>query len=172
MKEKISPIILESIKIMKTCFGGVNIEIIDDEMSRKFPSNDYPNGLLGKSWTPNPAGWPGVGNVAMNRNHLGYNTYSPVDISRQMVDVFPNPFKLIGGRKNKKLNKNNKTKKQNTKKIKGGAMSNLLGQDLINLGRQVQYGIGSAYNTVLGYPSPVNPMPWKGQFQNNFKQVI
>jgi len=132
----------------------------------------YPNGLLGKSWTPNPAGWPGVGNVAMNRNHLGYNTYSPVDISRQMVDVFPNPFKLIGGRKNKKLNKNNKTKKQNTKKIKGGAMSNLLGQDLINLGRQVQYGVGSAYNTVLGYPSPVNPMPWKGQFQNNFKQVI
>ena len=132
----------------------------------------YPNGLLGKSWTPNPAGWPGVGNVAMNRNHLGYNTYSPVDISRQMVDLFPNPFKLIGGRKNKKLNKNNKTKKQNTKKIKGGAMSNLLGQDLINLGRQVQYGVGSAYNTVLGYPSPINPMPWKGQFQNNFKQVI
>jgi hypothetical protein len=122
----------------------------------------YPNGLLGKPWTPNPAGWPGVGNVAMNRNHLGYNTYSPVDISREMVDVFPNPFKLIGGRKNKKLNKNNKTKK-----IKGGAMSNLLSQDLINLGRQVQYGIGSAYNTVLGYPSPVNPMPWKGQFQNN-----
>jgi hypothetical protein len=124
----------------------------------------YPNGLLGKSWTPNPAGWPGVDGIAMNRNHLGYNTYSPVDISRQMVDVFPNPFKLIGGRKNKKLNK--KSKYSKTKKIRGGAMSNLLGQDLVNLGRQVQYGLGSAYNTVLGYPSPVNPMPWKDQLQN------
>jgi hypothetical protein len=124
----------------------------------------YPNGLLGKPWTPNASGWPGVDGIAMNRNHIGYNTYSPVDISRQMTDVFPNPFKLIGGRKNKKLNKKNKYNK--TKKIRGGAMSNMLGQDLVNLGRQVQYGIGSAYNTVLGYPTPVNPLPWKDQLQN------
>jgi hypothetical protein len=124
----------------------------------------YPNGLLGKSWTPNSSGWPGVNDIAMDRNHLGYNTYSPVDISRQMIDEFSNPFKLIGGRKNKKINKKNKYNR--TKKIKGGAMSNLLGQDLINLGRQISYGMGSAYNTVLGYPSPANPLPWKDQLQN------
>ena len=47
MKEEISPIILEAVKIMRTCFGGVDIEIIDDEMSRKFPSHDNPHGLLG-----------------------------------------------------------------------------------------------------------------------------
>lgn len=134
----------------------------------------YPNGLLGKSWTPNPAGWPGVTDVAMNNNHLGYNTYSPVDISRQMVNEFSNPFKLIGGRKHKKLTKGQKTKhnkNKKTKKIRGGALSNLLSQDFVNVGRQLGYGVGSTYNAVLGYPAPVNPLPWKDQLPSSLTYV-
>ena len=127
----------------------------------------YPNGLLGNSWTPNPAGWPGVDNIAMDRNHLGYNTYSPVDVSREMVNEFPNPFKIICGGKSIKTKqqkmKKQKTKQQKMKKHRGGAFSNMLGQDLINLGRQMSYGTGSAYNAVLGHKEPVNPLPWKGQ---------
>ena len=52
------------------------------------------------------------------------------------------------------------------RKQKGGNLSNLLGQDLINLGRQFQFGIGTAYNALAGYQSPVNPLPWKDQFPN------
>jgi hypothetical protein len=147
---------------------GCNLQQSGGSCSAGNSGIPYPNGLLGKPWTPNPSGWPGVNDIAMDRNHLGYNTYSPVDISRQMVNEFPNPFKLIGGRKNKnKKSKKTNTKNKKTTKKRGGAMSNMLGQDFINLGRQMTYGLGSAYNAISGYPSPVNPMPWKGQLQNN-----
>jgi len=52
------------------------------------------------------------------------------------------------------------------KRQRGGTLSNLLSQDLINLGRQFQFGIGSAYNALAGYSAPVNPMPWKDQFNS------
>jgi hypothetical protein len=42
-------------------------------------------------------------------------------------------------------------------------LSNTIGQDFLNVGRQFQYGLGSAYNALAGYPAPTNPMPWKGQ---------
>jgi hypothetical protein len=37
---------------------------------------------------------------------------------------------------------------------------------LINLGRQFQFGLGSAYNALAGYAAPVNPMPWRDQLPN------
>jgi hypothetical protein len=126
----------------------------------------YPNGLLGKAWTPAISGWPGIDGISMDRNHLGYNTYDN-DVSRQMRDVGANPpyTYLKGGKRRntyKRSDKKNKNKsKSKTKTLKGG----FLGQDLINVGRQVQYGIGSAYNGIRGYTSPVNPLPWKDQFK-------
>lgn len=54
-------------------------------------------------------------------------------------------------------------KKRMGRKQKGGTLSNFMGQDLINLGRQFNFGIGSAYNAIAGYSSPVNPMPWRDQ---------
>lgn len=125
----------------------------------------YPNGLLGNAWTPAISGWPGVDGISMGRNHLGYNTYNN-DVSRQMRDVGANPpfTYLKGGKKRKtgnKRSKNNNKNKRKHKTQKGG----LLGQDLINVGRQLQYGVGSAYNGIRGYTSPVNPLPWKDQFK-------
>jgi hypothetical protein len=113
----------------------------------------YPNGLVGSPWTPNSSGWPGVDGIPGDSNHLGYNTYQPNDISRQMINTGAQPPFSIGGRKTRKGRKGQK----------GGVLSNFLGQDLINLGRQLQYGFGSAYNGLAGYQAPVNPMPWKGQ---------
>lgn len=162
----------------------------------------YPNGLLGNAWTPSVTGWPGVDGISMNRNHLGYNTYTN-DISRQMRDVGPAPpyTYLKGGKKKimpvslqdkiidmqnneKHLGVNNsfspierrqqleqktiptiriKNKTQRKKHKRGGNMSNFIGQDLLNLGRQFQYGVGSTYNAIRGYAAPVNPLPWKDQ---------
>jgi hypothetical protein len=129
----------------------------------------YPDGLLGNAWTPSVSGWPGVDGVSMNRNHLGYNTYAPYDVSRQMVDVgaaapflngvvdAPAAKPYLGGGKRRKSGKSRKNKRG------GGSMTNLLGQDFLNVGRQLQYGLGSSYNAIRGFSSPVNPLPWKDQ---------
>lgn len=129
----------------------------------------YPNGLLGNAWTPSISGWPGVDGISMDRNHLGYNTYDN-DVSRQMRDVGANPpfTYLKGGKRRKPSNKNKRSKnKRNTKRKSKTqkAGNNFLGQDLINVGRQLQYGVGSAYNGIRGYASPVSPLPWKDQFK-------
>lgn len=108
----------------------------------------YPDGLVGKPWTPNVSGWPGVDGIPGDSNYYPINTYNN-DVSRQMVDVGANPPFL-----NMKAGK---------RKQKGGTLSNLIGQDLINLGRQFQFGMGSAYNALAGYAAPVNPMPWRDQ---------
>ena len=129
----------------------------------------YPNGLLGDAWTPSISGWPGIDGISMDRNHLGYNTYDN-DVSRQMQDVGANPpyTYLKGGKRRNtyKRSKNNKTKnanKNNKKRKRKTQKGGFLGQDLINVGRQIQYGIGSAYNGIRGFTSPVNPLPWKDQ---------
>ena len=114
------------------------------------PGKPYPGGLTGSAWGPNPSEWPGVNHIAGDRNHYPLNTFKDGDPPTSMVDVGANPpFLNIKGGKRKQ---------------KGGTLSNFIGQDLINLGRQFQYGLGSAYNALAGYASPVNPMPWKGQF--------
>ena len=76
------------------------------------------------------------------------NTYTPIDISRQMKSLGAQP-PFLGGKKIKKLKGGNQ---------KGGAF---LYQDIVNFGRQLQYGVGSTYNALNGYNSPVNPMPWQ-----------
>ena len=111
----------------------------------------YPDGLVGSPWTPSIGGWPGVDGISGNRNYYELNTYSGGDPQTSMVNVGANPpfLNLKGGK---------------TRKQKGGTLSNFLTQDLINLGRQFQFGMGSAYNALAGYSAPVNPVPWKDQF--------
>lgn len=112
----------------------------------------YPNGLVGQPIeTGKVGGLPGENGIPGDRNYIPYNTYN-TDISRQMVDLGANPPFLKGGK--------------GKRKQKGGTLSNFMTQDLINLGRQFQYGLGSAYNALAGYQTPVNPLPWKGQLNN------
>ena len=111
------------------------------------PGIPYPNGLVGSPYVPgNIDKWPGVDSIGGNHNYYSNNTYNN-DISRQMVDVGANPPFLKGGKR----------------KQRGGTISNFMAQDLINLGRQFQFGVGSAYNALAGYTAPVNPLPWKDQ---------
>ena len=117
------------------------------------PGIPYPDGLVGKAWTPAIGGWPGVDGVQGGRNYLAPNTYNN-DVQTAMISTGANPPFSIGGSKGR------------TRKQRGGTLSNFLTQDLINLGRQFQFGFGSAYNALSGYPSPVNPMPWREQLNN------
>ncbi len=118
------------------------------------PGIPYPNGLAGTTWTPNVSSWPGVNRVPGDSNHYPLNTYTN-DVSRQMASLGGNvPFNgMKGGRR----------RRRRTRKQKGGALSNFMAQDLINLGRQFQFGLGSAYNALAGQAGPVNPLPWKDQ---------
>ena len=109
-----------------------------------------PQGLIGQAWTPSPSGWPGVNG---SRNYLEYNQYK-VDPQTALINVGPNPPFLTGGKKRR----GKKSRKQ-----RGGALSNFLIQDFVNLGRQAQFGVGSTYNGINGFPAPVNPLPWKDQ---------
>jgi hypothetical protein len=109
----------------------------------------YPNGLVGSSWTPEVSGWPGVDGISGDRNYLAQNQYH-VDPQTAMINVGANPPFIHGGKR----------------KQKGGNTSNLFTQDLINLGRQFQFGLGSAYNALAGYAAPINPMPWRDQMPN------
>jgi hypothetical protein len=119
-----------------------------------------PQGLVGSPWTPSLSTWPGVDGVDGNRNYLAYNNYK-VDPQTALISVGANRPFLFGGRKPAMGGK----KKNSTKRRRqrGGALSNFLGQDFINLGRQIQYGIGSTYNGLNGYPSPTPVLPWQGQ---------
>jgi len=107
----------------------------------------YPNGLVGSGWTPEHT--PGTG-VAGDYNHYKFNTQGGNPQTQMIATGAGKPF-LGGGKKNQK----------------GGALDNFLFQDVMNLGRQFSFGLGSAYNTVAGYAAPVNPLPWKGQFPNH-----
>lgn len=113
-----------------------------------YPNGLVPNGLVGSPFKPESiSGLPGVDGIGGNRNYIANNTYNN-DISRQMVDIGANRPYLKGGKR----------------KQKGGTLSNFMAQDLINLGRQFQFGVGSAYNALAGYAAPVSPLPWKDQF--------
>ena len=98
------------------------------------PTSHIPGPFIGDPWTPKISGWPGVDGVGANRNYLSNNLYKHD----------PQLMMKLGGKKNK------------TKK--GGG---LIPQDLVNLGRDISYNIGSTYNALAGYPQPVNPLPYK-----------
>lgn len=111
----------------------------------------YPNGLTGGNWGADFK-WPGTNNVGGDFNHYSENTYNN-DVPNQMIATGAQPpFSVGGGRKMRK-----------NKSLKGGGISNFLYQDLVNVGRQAQFGLGSTYNALRGFSAPVNPMPWQGQ---------
>jgi hypothetical protein len=118
-----------------------------------------PQGLLGQPWGVTPAKWPGVDGISGNRNYLPYNNLK-VDPKTALISVGPNPPFLFGGRK-KRVNRGTKKRRQ-----RGGNISNFISQDLVNLGRQVQLGFGTAYNGLNGYPAPRPVLPWQGQLVN------
>jgi len=132
----------------------------------------YPNGLTGSPWKPPIPNWPGVDGISGDRNHLSYNTYSPNDVSRQMVDVGANPPFSGGASKGAKRRKTSRKKMGGGKGKgrRGGGFSNFITQDFINLGRQVQNNLGTTYNALNGYAAPVSPLPWKDQLPNTYNR--
>ena len=121
-----------------------------------FAKMTYPNGLIGKPWHPEVLNWSGVDGTANNHNYLAHNNYkNDIQLATNNIGANP-PFNVFkGGYKNK-------TKRRN---YRGGNLgfSNFMTQDLLNIGRQLSFNMGSAYNTLNGYSAPIDPQPWKNQ---------
>ena len=114
------------------------------------PAAPIPGPFVGQAWTPQVSGWPGVNGISSDRNYLADNLY-PVDPQTMM--------QLDGG----------KRRVRGSRKSRGGG---LIPQDLVNLGRNISFNIGSAYNAINGYTAPVNPLPYMDQFPNSTKLIM
>lgn len=121
----------------------------------------YPDGLVGNPWTPGIAGWPSVNGVGGDRNYLAHNDYN-YDPQRQPMIEERSTIVLKGG---KGKGKGKKGRKARSSK-RGGA--GLIPDDLVNLGRTTVYNVGSAINTVRGYPASdiKNPLPFVQEIGN------
>lgn len=121
------------------------------------PSAPIPGPFVGSSWSADKL--PGTNGVGSDRNYL--DSYSKVIGNDPQLQMSMNNSgyrtlnSMVGGYTyNKKSNSSSVSSK------KGGG---LVPQDLVNLGRDFTYNLKSAYNTLNGYNSPVDPAPYKGQ---------
>ena len=103
------------------------------------PAAPVPQPLVGAPWTPSIKGWPGVDGIDNNRNYLSNNLYNNGD---------PQTMMKLGG----------------SKKKKGGG---LIPQNLVNLGREIDFSFKSLSNSLDGYAAPTNPLPYKDQLSNS-----
>jgi hypothetical protein len=103
------------------------------------PAAPVPAPLVGEPWTPSIKGWPGVDGVDNNRNYLSNNLYNKGD---------PQTMMKLGG----------------SKKVKGGG---ILPQNLVNLGRDLEFNLKSVSNTLNGYDKPISPLPYQDQFSKS-----
>lgn len=123
------------------------------------------NTIPGSAWSSNPSDWPGV-NGSESGNHLALNEYNQ-DPQTATVMGGVNPPYSTGGRKGRGKGKGKKSRKQ-----KGGVNSNMFFQDFVNLGRQLQFNLGSTSNALNGFAAPLNPMPWKDQLPNSQDNIL
>jgi hypothetical protein len=106
------------------------------------------NPTVGTPWTPKISGWPGVAGKDGQTNFFPLNKYDKPYLQTEQISE--------------------RDQQTYMKDMKGGSRrrraGGILPQDLVNLGRSMVYGVGSAYNSLNGYPVPANPLPYKDQF--------
>ena len=115
--------------------------------SNMLSSKGGSSALVGAPWTASNIGQSGA-------NHMALNPYKG---DPQMTQIQERSNATVpgaqGGGKRKR--------KGRTIKLRGGA--NLMPQDLVNVGRNLSYQNGVSYNAMMGYPAPVNPLPYMDQ---------
>ena len=115
-------------------------------------------GTVGQPW--NATECPGQDGISGNRNFYALNEYSQYNPQTVGIVNERSTISLKGG-KTRMIKIKRKSRKHGKKSKKGGS---LLPQDLVNVGRNISFQMGKTYNALSGVPSPVNPMPTKGQF--------
>ena len=124
-----------------------------------------PGPFEGSAWGPNLK-WPGMNGIGGDENYFKpYNTNYGSTSYQLPADAdagYLNPMSLVGGyRYNKSHSKTSSRATSNSISSKRGG--GLVPQDLVNLGRDFNYNLKTAYNAFNGYKAPVDPSPYKGQ---------
>jgi len=116
------------------------------------PAGPIPGPILGSAWNTSAKGLPGENGIGGDRNYLASYAGSITKNPQLQMSMSGSGYKtansIVGGRRHKKTNK------------RGGGF---IPTDLLNLGRNVNYNINSAYNSFKGYNPPVNHLPYKDQ---------
>lgn len=119
------------------------------------PIGPMPGSTVGSPWGANFK-LPGMDGIGSNRNYFGpYNINNDPSTKQLTADVdagYLTKNSMVGGY--------TYDKKSHSSAKRGGG---LIPQDLVNLGRDFNYNLKSAYNAFNGYEAPVNPLPYKGQ---------
>ena len=131
------------------------------------PPPPIPGPILGSPWNTSVKGLPGENGIGGDRNYLASYANSITNDPQQQMSMSASGYKtlnsMVGGR-HKRHNK------RHTKTIKRGG--GFIPTDLLNLGRNVNYSINSAYNTFKGYNPPVNHLPYKDQLTGALNKGI
>jgi len=120
-----------------------------------------PGPEVGKPWGANLE-WPTIkSDVGGDRNYFKpYNTNNDPQQQMSMNDAgYLTKNSMVGGYTYDKSPDSSKSKSKSKSKRGGG----LIPQDLVNLGRDFNYNLKTAYNALNGYKAPVDPAPYKGQ---------
>jgi len=117
--------------------------------------NNLPT-LIGAPWSPGT----GIPSGTTN-NHFALNKYANGDPQTAMKNVGASPPFLGGGKRTKR----------NRYGQRGGILANFIGQDFINVGRQIGHGLDNVSNGFKGLHQSPGPMPWTGQLQSTVPNV-
>lgn len=125
-----------------------NVNLKGGNINYKNPTN-IPGPFVGESWSGQIKNWSGVDGIGSNHNYLENNLYNKGDPQTSMNLDYSN-------------NKPNFN-------LKGAG---IIPQDLTNIGRMLQYNVGTAYNSINGYEKPINPMPYNDQFNSRYNSNV
>ena len=138
--------------------GGTCTECMGMKGGSSFykPAGPMPGPVAGSAWNTSVKEWPGMNGIGGDRNYLNSYASSITKDPQLQMSMSNSGYKtansMVGGRRHKRRHR--KTNKR------GGGF---IPTDLLNLGRNVNYSINSAYNTFKGYNPPVNHLPYKDQ---------
>jgi len=132
------------------------------------------SGPVGKPWDgSNVKSWPGVSKPSQS-NYLKLNTYENdpvgyIESTRNQKGGKAKKYMKKSCKKGKKsqrknarktMNKMKKVNKKNkTHKQKGGRRDSMIPQDLVNIGRNVEFSINELINNWQGKLPPMSPSP-------------
>ena len=122
-------------------------------------NNVVPAPLEGTAWSA--TNWPGQVND-VNATQLGLNTYPDPQADRLLFQErigtqFPiQTVGQAGGRKTRRRRYRNSKSKKGYKKVQRGGISGVVSQ--------IGSDLGNAYNTMRGFPSSPDPLPYQDQY--------
>ena len=120
----------------------------------------YPDGLIGRPYGSELGDLPGVDLIQGGRNYYSPNNYHD-SVSTAMNYTGANPPFSVGGKK-RKHSRRRRRKRSNNRRQKGGfvGLTNTIGQDLVNMGRQIGHDTQTVFHRLSGTQPGANPMPW------------